>query len=187
MKGQKIIDTVLRAIFLVSFLIASISVYSQKYILNRGTITFFSEATLEDIKADNEKVSSIFNVSTSEIAFSIPNSEFQFEKKLMQQHFNEKYMETDKYPRSTFSGKLLGFTITTPGEQLVKAVGKLTIHGVTKEVEVPGAVEVKSDGISMKAMFIVKLADHKIKIPQIMWQNIAEQVEVTVNLAYNPQ
>ena len=145
------------------------SAQAQKYILHEGTITFFSEAAIEDIKADNKKVSSIFNISSGEIAFSIPINEFQFEKKLMQQHFNEKYMESEKYPRSTFSGKLEGFSNSTAGDQSVKAIGKLTIHGVTKAVEIPGTVNFTSDSISMKSIFIIVLADYKIKIPQLLW------------------
>lgn len=177
----------MRAVFVASFLAVTLSVYSQKYVLNKGVVTFFSEAAIEDIKADNKRVSSIFNISSGEIAFSMPNNEFQFEKKLMQQHFNEKYMESEKYPRSTFSGKLEGFNNSITGDQAVKAIGKLTIHGVTKAVEIPGTVNFTSGTISMKSVFIIVLADYKIKIPQLLWQNIAEQVEVTIDLAYNPQ
>lgn len=175
-------------IFIQTILFAiTTTVSGQKYVLQEGTITFFSEAALEDIKADNTKISSIFNSATGEIAFSLPNNEFQFDKKLMQQHFNEKYMESDKYPRSTFSGKIIGFDKSAESKQSVRATGKLTIHGVTKEIDVPGTMELGSSGLSMKSVFIVKLADYKIKIPQLLWQNIAEQVEVTVDIKYKAQ
>ena len=176
-----------RIFFLVGFLVVALSAQAQKYVLTEGVITFFSEATLENIRAENTKVTSVFNITTSEIAFSVPNSQFQFEKKLMQQHFNEKYMESEKFPRSTFSGRLEGFQLSMVGTQWVRAVGKLFIHGVTQVVEIPGTVEVKSDDLLMQSVFKIKLIDYKIKIPQLLWQNIAEEVEVTVSFTYKPQ
>jgi polyisoprenoid-binding protein YceI len=105
----------------------------------------------------------------------------------MQEHFNEKYLESEKYPKATFSGKLDGFVSTgAPGIQQVKAKGKLAIHGVTKEVEISGTVETTTQHILIKSKFIVRLEDYKIKIPQLMWQNIAEQVEVSVEFTYKP-
>lgn len=169
------------------FLVMAHGASSQKYVLENGVITFFSDATVEDIAAKNEKVSSIMNVQTMDIAFSVPIREFQFEKKLMQEHFNEKYLESEKFPKSTFTGKMSGFDNTVKGVQKVKANGKLTIHGVTTSVEILGTAEVQSDKIILKSKFIVKLADYNIKIPQLMWQNIAEQVEVTVDFTYKPQ
>lgn len=163
------------------------STSAQKYALENGSITFFSEAAIENITAKNEKASSIINIQTLDIAFSVPIREFQFEKKLMQEHFNEKYLESEKFPKSTFTGKISGFDNTVKGQQQVKAGGKLTIHGVTTAVEIPGIAEVQSDRIILKSKFIVKLADYKIKIPQLMWQNIAEQVEVTVEFTYKTQ
>ncbi|MBX2966471.1 MAG: YceI family protein [Cyclobacteriaceae bacterium] len=174
-------------VFLLIWLgVVAFSAQAQKFALSEGDITFFSEAALENIKAENKSITSVFDASTGEIAFAVPNNQFQFEKKLMQQHFNEKYMESEKYPRSTFSGKLYGFDPSYSGQQQVKAVGKMFIHGVTQSVEIPGVIEVGSQGIVVKSTFTIKLADYKIKIPQILWQNIAEQVEVTVNLAYKP-
>ena len=167
--------------------VVAISAQAQKYSLSEGVITFFSEATLENIKAENKNTTSAFDVTTGEIAFAVPNNQFQFEKKLMQQHFNEKYMESEKYPRSTFSGKVEGFDASKTGKQQVRATGKMFIHGVTQSVEIPGVLEVSTQGVSMKSTFMIKLADYKIKIPQILWQNIAEQVEVTVDLVYKPR
>ena len=156
---------------------------AQKYTSEKSTVTFFSSATLEDIKADNTKASSVFDASNGNIAFVVPINEFQFKKSLMQEHFNEKYMETEKYTKSTFQGKIVGFD-PNAATQNVKAQGKLTIHGVTKDVEIPGTIEKQGDKLVMKSVFIVKLADYKVDIPKLMWQNIAEQVEVTVNFTY---
>lgn len=171
------------------FLVMALHTSAQKYVSENGVITFFSEAAIEDIKAENLSASSIINTSTTDIAFVVPIREFQFEKKLMQEHFNEKYMESEKYPKATFSGKLDGFISTgASGVQQVRAKGKLAIHGVTKEVEISGTVETTAQHIILvKSKFIVRLDDYKIKVPQLMWQNIAEQVEVSIEFTYKPQ
>src|SRR6478609_8036189 len=117
------------------FLIAGIAA-GQKFVVEKSQVSFFSDAAIEDITAENKKASSIFNSGTSEIVFSIPINEFQFAKTLMQEHFNEKYMESEKYPKATFQGKLVDFHPQIDGTQDVKAVGKLTIHGIAKDVEI---------------------------------------------------
>lgn len=178
----------IRKFFWVFFWVMALHASAQKYVSEKGVITFFSEAAIEDIKAENLKASSMVNTSTADIAFVVSIREFQFEKKLMQEHFNEKYMESEKYPKATFSGKLDGFLGTgAPGIQQVKAKGKLAIHGVTKDVEISGTAENTTQHILIKSKFIVRLEDFNIKIPQLMWQNIAEQVEVSVEFTYKPQ
>ena len=168
-------------------LITCYVVWGQKYTTEKSFVSFFSSATIEDITADNIKSASIFNAETGDIAYSIPIKEFEFAKSLMKEHFNEKYMDTEKYPKATFQGKIEGFDTKASGVQSVKAVGKLTIHGETKEINVPGTIETQGEKLYMKSKFTVKLEDYKITIPQLMWQNIAEQVEVTVNFIYKPQ
>ncbi|HYG17863.1 MAG TPA: YceI family protein [Ohtaekwangia sp.] len=169
------------------FVSLSISAVAQKYVTEKSFVSFFSDAAIEDITADNTKSSGIFNLATSDIAFSIPIKEFEFAKSLMKEHFNEKYMDTEKYPRSTFQGKVSGFDPQGSGVQQAKATGKLTIHGVTKDVELPGTIEKQGDKLRLKSKFMVKLEDYKIAIPQLLWQNIAEQVEVTVDFVFKPQ
>jgi len=166
------------------FLATSTFAWSQKYSLEKSTVSFFSKAAIEDIAAENTKTSSIFNISNGDIAFSIPINEFVFSKSLMQEHFNEKYMESDKFPKSTFLGKVDGFVTDASGVQSVIARGKLTIHGKTRDVEIPGTIETVGSALVVKSKFTVRLEDYKIKIPQLMWQNIAEQVDVTVEFTY---
>ncbi len=165
----------------------SVSTQAQKYSTEKTFVSFYSHATIEDITAENTKVAGAFNSATGDIAFSIPIKEFQFAKSLMQEHFNEKYMDTEKFPKSTFQGKVTGYDANASGVQNVKSNGKLTIHGETKEVEIPGTIEKQGDKLLMKSKFIVKLEDYKIAIPQLMWQNIAEQVEVTLDFSLKPQ
>ena len=167
--------------------LVTFSSHAQKYTTEKSFVSFFSDAAIEDITAENTKSAGVFNAETSDIAFSVPIKEYQFAKSLMKEHFNEKYMETEKYPKSTFQGKISGYDANATGVQNVTSTGKLTIHGVTKEVEIPGTIEKQGDKIMMKSKFIVKLEDYKIAIPQLLWQNIAEQVEVTVDFTFKPQ
>jgi hypothetical protein len=160
--------------------------YAQKYNLDKSLVTFFSAAVLEDIKAENTKTISLFNAGTGEIAFVVPIDEFQFNKSLMHDHFNEKYMETERYPQGRFVGRITNYNNQDVNEQQVVANGKLTIHGVTHDVEIPGTLVKTASQVIMKSKFIVKLADYNIKIPSILWQNIAEQVTITIDLTYKP-
>jgi polyisoprenoid-binding protein YceI len=160
---------------------------AQKYTTEKTFVSFFSDAAIEDITAENTKTAGVFNAATGDIAFSVPIKEYQFEKSLMQEHFNEKYMETEKFPKSTFQGKVNGYDANATGIQNVTSTGKLTIHGETKDIEIPGTIEKQGDKLVMKSKFIVKLEDYKITIPQLLWQNIAEQVEVTADFTFKPQ
>lgn len=173
--------------FLFILACSSLTAHGQKYTADKSFVSFYSHAAIEDITAENVKAVSVFNLPSGEIAFSIPIKEFQFAKSLMQEHFNEKYMDSEKFPKGTFQGKITGFDPDATGVQNVKATGKLTIHGQTNEIDVPGTIEKTAERLIMKSKFIVKLEDYKIKIPQLMWQNIAEQVEVTVVFTYKPQ
>jgi hypothetical protein len=160
--------------------------YSQKYTSEKGQVSFFSDAAIEDIEAVNNVVGSLFNVATGDLVFIMKIRDFVFHKSLMREHFNEKYMESEKFPKSTFTGKVIGFKPGGSGEQKVRAQGKLTIHGVTRDIDVPGTVEDNNGKLVMKSKFMVKLADYNITIPQLIWQNIAEQVEVRIDFTYKP-
>jgi hypothetical protein len=166
---------------------ATLIASAQKLVIGEGTVSFFSHAAIEDISALNKKPSGIFNPETNDIAFSIPIAEFKFDKSLMQEHFNEKYMESDKFPKSTFQGKIDGYSRSGEGLQNAIATGKLMVHGVSREVEIPGTLENIQGKVLMRSKFIVKLADHNIEIPQLMWQNVAEQVEVTLDFTLKSQ
>lgn len=165
----------------------SFNATAQKYITTKSSVLFFSKAAIENITAKNTKATGIFNVGTGEIAFSIPNKEFQFAKSLMKDHFNEKYMETEQNPKSTFQGKVSGYDLNIEGAQNASASGKLSIHGVTQEVDIKGTLEKQSDKLILKSKFMVQLKDYNITIPQLFWRNIAEQVEVTIEFTFKPQ
>jgi len=157
--------------------------FAQKYITDSGTISFFSSAPIEDIQAVNLDVTSIFDSDNGNIAYSLPIQGFEFAKSLMQEHFNEKYLESDKYPKSTFKGSLEGYKKKN-GKQEVMAIGDLTIHGVTRKIEIPGTVELQKGTAIVNAKFPIAVADYEVEIPSLLFLNIAEVVDVTVNLNY---
>jgi len=162
------------------------SVYGQKFMSEHGFIKFYSQATIEDITALNEKATALFDAGAGSIAFVVPINQFVFAKALMQEHFNEKYLESDRYPKSTFQGRVIGYNPEVATEQTVTTQGKLTIHGVTRDVSIPGKIVRSEKGLSMTAKFMVELNEYKIEIPRLMWQNIAERVEVTLEFSFRP-
>jgi len=180
---KKILVTIIFAV------IVTTGAAQTKYITQNGHINFFSSAPVEDITADNNAVGSIIDPATGEVVFTLSISGFEFEKKLMQRHFNDNYMESDKFPKSTFKGFITNndkVDYSQPGTFSVNVKGDLTMHGVTKTIQTPGTIEVTGDGLKASSTFIVKPADFDIKIPGIMRNKIAEEIRVTVDMAYAP-
>lgn len=170
---------------LILFLFSFVSLANaQKYTMETGSVSFFSDAPVEDISATNSAVGSLFDAATGDIVFLVPIKDFQFEKRLMREHFNEKYMETHKFPKAQFKGKVTGYDGKKSGIQEVTVAGKLTIHGVTRDVSTKGQIEFSGGKLTAHSKFFVKLADYNISVPQIVWQNIAEDIEVKVEFIY---
>lgn len=165
-------------------LVLPIECFAQKYKSDSSYVHFFSDAPMEDIEATNENGQSAFDLETGEIVFSIPIASFEFEKSLMQAHFNENYLESDKYPKATFVGHISGYSKNTNLKQKAYAKGLLTMHGVEKEIEVAGELVLQESGASMHAKFPIKLSDYQVKIPKVVFYNIAEAVDVTINFNY---
>jgi len=156
---------------------------------SQGKIDFFSKTPIEDIEAHSKAARAIINTETGAIAFKVPIKSFKFPNDLMEEHFNENYMESNKFPDATFSGKmepLIDFS--KPGSYKVKAKGKLKMHGVEAERELNGTIVVNADKTAeLKAEMDVPLADHKIERPQLVMVKIAEKIAVTVNFILKPK
>jgi len=169
--------------------IISLIGFSQKiYKTTSGEISFFSTTPVEDIDAVNKKVKGIINTETKEIAFVSTIIGFEFKKPLMGEHFNENYMESDKYKTSVYKGKMYGdIDFKKDGKYPVTSKGTLKMHGVEKEREIKGIITIKGGKISLKSEFDVKLSDHNIKIPKMVMKKIAETVKVTVNMSFEPK
>jgi hypothetical protein len=161
---------------------------SDIYSTKQGSITFFSSAPLEDIEAKNSKVISLINTSNNEIAVRVPIKQFQFRNRLMQEHFNENYMESERYPHATFKGKINEvIDFQKPGTYDVSSTGILNIHGVNQKRTLKGKLTIGNPEMTLTTQFDVLLEDHEIKIPKIVFNKIAEKIAVTTSFSYSRQ
>jgi len=171
--------------FAIILMMISGNVFAQKYITKNGKITFYSDASAEKIEGINNQVNTALDITSGDLVFRVLMKSFEFEKALMQEHFNENYVESDKYPNATFKGKVTNLSeinFTKNGKYKAMVEGDLTIHGVTKKVKQPGSFEVKDGKIIAYAKFTIALKDYEVKIPNTVLKNIAEIVDVTVNV-----
>lgn len=144
----------------------------------------YSSAPIEDIEANGTGVS-VYNATTGELDFSVPIRSFHFEKSLMEEHFNENYMESDKYPKASFKGKMAPLPdLTKDGTYPVTVTGDFEVHGVKQNRTIKGEVKVAGGVVSMTSEFMVKCADHHIDIPQIVFHNIAESIRIRIAATY---
>lgn len=158
----------------------------SKFMTRGGHISFFSSSIIEDIEARNDKVAAVFDLVSGQIAFSVPIHDFQFKRTLMQEHFNENYLESEKYPKATFTGQLLNnvqvFKQLPSATQTVEAEGNLTMHGVTHKVLVTGTLQLRDGKLVLFAYFNLAPADFAIDIPLLVREHIAKSVSVRINL-----
>lgn len=174
-------------VFLFSLLALSPG-FSQVFSTSTGKVHFFSEAPLENIEANTKKCQCAFNPSTGQVSVRVPMATFAFDKALMQEHFNENYLETAKYPHASIEGKLdKELDLSKNGVQQANVVAMVNIHGVKKEYTLPVNITVEN-GAPTKALtrFKVKLADHNIEIPTIVMKNLAEVVDVDAEFELKP-
>jgi polyisoprenoid-binding protein YceI len=161
------------------------SAIAQKYMTKTGKIRFYSEAPLEKIEAVNNQVNAAFDPGTGDLVFKVLIKSFIFEKALMQEHFNENYMESAKFPNATFMGKVTNIQKFDPSKSIAfeaEIEGKLTIHGVTRDVQTKGTLTPADGKINGHAVFSVAVKDYDIKIPTAVVKNIAENIEITVDI-----
>lgn len=177
-----------RLLFIAALLLAGTTGFAQDiYSCRNAKLSFFSSAPMEDIDATTTQGVSAINIKTKAVYFKVQINTFQFKKKLMQEHFNENYLESDKYPHAEFKGKINDpVDLAKNGTYPVTVEGTLSIHGVDKVYKEKGTITVSNGRITASAKFNVRVADHKIKIPSIVIKNIAEVVEVSVNAIYEP-
>ena len=131
----------------------------------------------------------MLDFGTGQLAFSVPIKGFVFKRTLMQEHFNENYLESDKYPKATFAGRFVEFEaalLAAPGPHPAQVAGDLTLHGVTHRVLVPATVELRGGQLLAQAAFPVALADYGIEIPLLVRNSIAKVVSVHVDLTCTP-
>jgi len=160
---------------------------AQRLITRNGHVWFHSSTPIEDIEAHTYQAMSVLDTEKGEMAFAILMKSFQFEKALMQEHFNEKYVESEKYPKATFKGSITNWTdvrLDQAGEYPVKVEGRLEMHGEAHPVSSEGVLKVDGNKINGEAAFRILLEDYKIKVPSVVRENIAEVIDIMVDVTY---
>lgn len=152
-----------------------------------SSIHFLSKSPLEDIEATNKSPIAAFKPETNDLQFGVMMTDFKFKAALMEEHFNENYVESTKFPQAIFKGKVNEkVDLTKDGENKVTVTGKMNLHGVTKDVTADGTITKKGNDLILKSTFKIKVADYNIKVPSLYVQNIAEVVDVDVNMIMEP-
>lgn len=161
----------------------------DRYFTKTGKIDFSSKAPLEDIEAKNKTVTAVLDTKTGAVQFEVQMKGFEFEKKLMQEHFNENYVESGKFPKATFKGNVANNSAVNyakDGTYNVNVKGKMTIHGVTRDVEAPGTIKVNGGKIEAVSTFNIQLSDYNISIPSVVKDKISNNIRITVDTKLEP-
>ena len=161
----------------------------DKFFTKTGKISFYSKAPMEDIEARNKTVAAVMDTKTGALQFSVLMKGFEFEKALMQEHFNENYVESDKFPKADFKGSVVNnssVNYSKDGTYNAIVKGKLTLHGVTKEVEAPGVIKVEGGKIDASSTFSVLLSDYNVSIPSMVKDKISNTIKISVDCKLDP-
>lgn len=169
--------------------VSAVCFAQDKFFTRNANITFFSSTPVEDIKADNYSATAVLDKTTGAMEFSVMMKSFNFKKALMQEHFNENYVESSKFPKSVFKGIIENISevdFSKDGEYPVTVYGDITLHGVTKKISTPGTLTVAGDKINSNAVFKLSPEDFDIEIPSVVRDKIAKEIEVTVSAELEP-
>ena len=168
----------------------SVLLHAQaKYLAKSGHVWFAASTPLETVEAHNHQATSYIDSNTGDIACQLLMKSFKFDKALMEEHFNENYVESDKFPKGEFKGKISNLSeINFKKDGIYKAVadGSLTIHGVTKQMKIEGTIEVKDNDLVVKAQTTITPEEFNIAIPAIVKDKIAKTIDINVDMTYNP-
>ena len=172
---------------LISFAFIGIQAFAQEVYQSKAmNVRFFSSTQMEDIEAKTANATSIITTAKNDILFMIQVKSFTFKSSLMQEHFNENYIESDKFPDAKFIGKINeSVDWKKDGTYNVTVTGKLNMHGVDKDRTIPGTITIKAGVISVASQFDVACKEHNIQIPSVVTEKIAEFVNVKVSGNYN--
>lgn len=177
--------TLILALFIIKM---SMHCQAQIMMSKNAAISFHSHTFLENVDAENKYVMAVIDAGKKNIAFSLLMKQFEFPKKLMQEHFNENYVESDKFPKATFSGAYTeNVDVTKEGTYQLNVNGRLTIHGVTRDVQFPATIVVKPGAILGSSSFKLNPADYNIDIPFIVRDKIEKENTVKVQVEWTPK
>jgi len=169
------------------FSTTTVAIYAQDDILKDQSVhaAFFSETPIENIEANNYNGQAVLDAKTGKILFVITIKEFEFDKSLMQKHFNQQYLESDKYPEASFDGMIVDWEGIPSSKKVYDIEGTLSIHGVSREISEKASLGPSGEGLTGKSTFKVLLEDYDIKVPKLVVKKIAEEIEVRVTANYN--
>lgn len=169
--------------FLAVVILVSFRIQGERFVSSQGTIIFNSDAPFELIRAKSQQLKGAIDAERSTFAFAVSVRSFQgFNSPLQREHFNENYLESDKYPKITFSGTILGdVDFSKDGVYQIKSKGKLNLHGVKTDRVIPATLKVKDGAIYISSKFMVSLSEHNISVPKIVSAKIAREVNVEIN------
>jgi polyisoprenoid-binding protein YceI len=177
-------------ILFVALVFTSIVCFGQgKFYTKTGKINFLSKAPLEEIEGKNKTVTAVVDSKSGAMQFAVQMKGFEFEKQLMQQHFNENYVESDKYPKAEFKGTITNNSAVNykkDGTYPAKVKGKLTIHGVTKDVETTATLKINGGKIDANSTFNVLISDYNIKIPAVVKDKVSNTIKITIDCNLEP-
>jgi polyisoprenoid-binding protein YceI len=173
-------------IFIAAVALMPMLAKAQVYKTAAGKISFVSKTSIEEFSANNSQVEAAIAPANNQLQFRVPVNGFVFKSALMQKHFQENYMETSRFQYSNFKGKIKNMAAVNfaqNGEYPVEAVGQMTMHGVTKDITVPGKVVVKDGAVTLKANFKIKCSDYQIKIPAASAASVSDDIAIAVDCA----
>ena len=179
----------LKKLFILVLIVASIGAFGQgKFISKNAFISFYSHTPMEDILGETNEAVSILNAETGEIGFQAIMTTFHFKRALMEEHFNENYMESNKFPKSKFNDKIEGFNKEMLKEPVanIKITGQLNVHGVEKTITVPGTLGLEDGKLVGTSKFKVTPEDYGITIPSLVRDKIGKEMDITVKANYIP-
>ena len=172
-----------KTIYTLLLLGLTIGVYGQRYYTKNAVIKFRSESNLEKVEAINTRGTFVLDCQSGQLEMALLLKAFQFEKALMQEHFNENYVESEKYPKSTFKGRITNIQdikFGVDGKYKAKIDGKLNLHGVTKPIQTVATFSVNKENLTARCNFALLCSDYNIKIPSLVKDNISNEIEIAV-------
>ena len=166
---------------LFALIFLSLTASAQQWVTRAGEVHFLSETPIEDIEATSKEASVILDLGSGRVAVQVPILSFHFEKALMEEHFNENYMESGTYPKAKFTGTLRDFgDLPESGAVEVMVDGSFEVHGISVDRPFNGTLEKQGDKVILNCRFDVHTEDHQIPIPSVVRDNIAEIIDVDI-------
>ena len=179
-----------KLVILYLFLLIGFSATAQNVFFTRtGHIYFISHTEAIDIDANNYQVASFLDIATGKIQCAVLIKSFEFNLATAKEHFNENYMESEKYPKATFKGEIVNMediSLEKPGVYSIVVRGEIVIRGITKNIDVLAELTIKNNEIIARSEFVLEIADFKITVPKLVEQRVAKKIAVTVNMVYLP-